>query len=131
MKIYLDIDGTLIKHEGFDTLPALYLKEFLEYVTNKHDVYWLTTHCNGDASTVLDYMSKYVDSNILELLSKIKPTSWQTVKSEAINMKEDFLWFDDVLSYTDEKTLIAHGKQKAFVQVDLKTNPSILATFIK
>lgn len=44
MNIYLDIDGVLITKNG---QPAEYVEEFLEHIINKHNVFWLTTHCRG------------------------------------------------------------------------------------
>jgi len=96
-----------------------------------HDVYWLTTHCNGDATVPVGYMSKYVPQDIVVLLMKIKPTKWEVLKTDAIEMSEDFLWFDDVLSWGDEKALNVKGKLNSYVKVDLDENPDILAEFIE
>jgi len=51
MKIYLDINGTII-HRKLEkgkavVKPASYLKEFLDNALKRHDVYWLSTICNG------------------------------------------------------------------------------------
>ena len=48
MNIYLDIDGVIMAN---DREPARHVTEFLEFVVNKYPVYWLTTHCKGDAGT--------------------------------------------------------------------------------
>ena len=130
MKIYLDIDDTLINTSRFERRPANHLKEFLTYMLNNHDVYWLTTHCDGDATTAAFYMNKFVDSDITDLIMRIKPTRWKVSKTEAINMDEDFLWFDDTLSDLEEKALVAKGKLGSHIKVDLDENPNILLEFI-
>lgn len=131
MKIYLDIDDTLLNTDIHDTRPANHLKPFLEYMVSNHDVYWLTTHCNGDATVPVSYMSRFVDHSLVALLMKIKPTKWSMIKTDAINMDEDFLWFDDVLSWGDEKALESKGKLSSYVKVDLDENPDILSEFIE
>ena len=130
MKIYLDIDDTLINTDMYAMRPANHLKEFLSYMVKNHDVYWLTTHCNGDATTAVYYMNKFVSPEITDLIMRIKPTRWKVCKTEAINMDEDFLWFDDVLSFDEEKQLREKGKLESFVRVNLDLEPDILKEFI-
>lgn len=131
MKIYLDIDDTLLNTDLNNTRPANHLKPFLEYMIKNHDVYWLTTHCNGDATVPVAYLSRFVGPDITSLIVKIRPTRWNIIKSEAINMDEDFLWFDDVLSWGDEKALESKGKLNSHVKVNLDDNPDILLDFIE
>lgn len=139
MKIYLDIDETLINNNIYEMngqyifpkpKPANHLKEFLEHMLKNYDVYWLTTHCNGDASTAVSYMAKSVPDEIVGLIKKIKPTKWNLVKSEAIDMNEDFLWFDDAPTWEDTENLKKHNKLESLVRVNLDENPDILSEFI-
>jgi hypothetical protein len=131
MKIYLDIDDTLLHTDIYNRRAANHLKPFLEYMTKNHDVYWLTTHCNGDPSVPVAYLNRFVSPDITPLLLKIKPTKWEVLKSEAINMDEDFLWLDDTLSDGDEKALEAKKKLNCFAKIDLDENPNVLNEFIE
>lgn len=131
MKIYLDIDDTLLNTDIHNTRPANHLKPFLEYMLGNHDVYWLTTHCNGDPTVPVEYLSRFVSPEITALLMRIKPTSWEMRKIDAINLDEDFLWFDDVLMDSEEKLLRSKGKLSSHVMVDLDANPDILSEFIE
>ena len=130
MKIYLDIDDTLINADMYEVKPANHLKEFLSYMLKNHDVYWLSTHCDGNAETAVSYLSQFVDADITSLIKKIKPTKWKYFKAEAINMGEDFLWFDDVLSFNDEELLKSKNKLGSYVKVNLDEDPDILLEFI-
>jgi hypothetical protein len=130
MKIYLDIDDTLINTDIHNIHPANHLKEFLEFMLKNHDVYWLTTHCDGDAETAISYMAKSVPVEVVELTKKIKPTKWNLTKSEAINMDEDFLWFDDAPTAEDIKELRKHNKLDSLIKVNLDENPDILKEFL-
>ena len=130
MKIYLDIDDTLINTDMYNMRPANHLKEFLEYMLENHDVYWLTTHCNGDATIPTTYIGRFVP-DLVPLVMKIKPTSWSILKTEAINMDEDFLWFDDTLSWGEEKALKENNKLSSHVKVNLDSNPDFLLDSLK
>lgn len=140
MKIYLDIDDTLLHTDISNIRPANFLKQFLEYMLKNHDVYWLTTHCNGDATIAVSYLSKFVTPEITSLIMRIKPTRWRGVKepdtdrllkTDGIDMDEDFLWFDDVLSDGEEKALREKNKLASYVKVDLDKDPDFLEKFIK
>ena len=102
MKIYLDIDDTLINTDMYNMRPANHLKEFLEFVYQ------------------LDLM-----------IVEIKPTSWNVLKTDAINMNEDFLWFDDTLSWGEENALKDNSKLNSHVKVNLDDKPNFLLDFIE
>jgi hypothetical protein len=72
-KLYLDVDGVVLTKRGE---PALHLVDFLRFVTKHFDCYWLTSHCQGDASRVIDDLTGIVPDEALPYLVTIKPTSW-------------------------------------------------------
>ena len=127
--VYLDIDGVLLAN---DLTPANYAKEFLTTVLQKypHTTYWLTTHCNGDASVPVQHIGHLFDDETVELMKKIKPTSWQTAKTRAIDFGKPFLWFDDDLFYEEKETLKKHGVLDNWIEVDLAKDPDQLAKFV-
>lgn len=120
MKLYVAIDGVLIRAknpnapEGIDT--------FLEYVSSNFDCYWLTTHCKGDASMCIQYLKQYFPNNSLVSLSKIKLTSLHTLKTEAINMEDNFYWLDDYPMMAEKKELEKHGKLESLIQINLNNH---------
>jgi hypothetical protein len=130
MNIYLDIDGVLIANEHH---AAKYSAEFIKYVLQNYPdtTYWLTTHCNGDASVPVKHIKHLFDRSIVELLMKIKPTAWDLAKTRAINFNEPFLWFDDDLFYEEKQTLLKHGCYDNWINVDLNKDPNQLARFIE
>lgn len=130
MKIYLDIDDTLIHTNLFNRRPANYVREFLTHVVNNHDTYWLTTHCQGDATVPVTYLSKFIDEDLVPLIIRIKPTRWKVRKIDAINLDEDFLWFDDVLMDSEEKLLVSKDRLSNHVMVDLDKNPDFLKDYL-
>lgn len=131
MKIYLDIDDTLIHTDLFNMRPANYVREFLTNIVNKHDPYWLTTHCDGDASRPVFYLAKIFPEELIPIIMKIKPTTWNVNKIEAINLDEEFMWFDDILEDTEEKLLISKGKRDSHIMVNLDDNPDFLKDYLK
>ncbi len=127
--IYLDIDGVLLAN---DLTPANYSKEFLATVLERYPytTYWLTTHCDGDASVPIQHIGHLFDNETVELMKKIKPTSWQTAKTRAIDFSKPFLWFDDDLFYEEKEVLTKHGALDNWIEVDLAKDPDQLAQFV-
>jgi len=131
MNIYLDIDGVLLANEKH---PALGAKEFIKYVlTNYPDTtYWLTTHCQGDASRPIRDVGHLFDNETVELMKKIKPTIWldSSAKTDAIDFSQPFLWFDDDLFAKEREALLSHGVLENWIEVDLMKDPNTLNKFL-
>ncbi|NCA93629.1 MAG: hypothetical protein EOM84_00460 [Sphingobacteriia bacterium] len=105
MNIYLDIDGVLLKKDG--TL-ANHFEEFLEFFVSNHSVFWLTTHCRGGENNAVRHISQYneISERCLELLQKIKPANWETLKTEGIDFSQPFAWIDDYAMDVEKKVLL-------------------------
>lgn len=129
MNIYLDIDGVLVANEMH---AANFANEFLRKVLGEYpdSTYWLTTHCDGDASVPLRHIGHLFEPDVQELMKKIKPTSWQTAKTRAIDFTKPFLWFDDDLFFEEKQTLQDKGALENWIGVDLTTDPDQLQKFI-
>jgi hypothetical protein len=127
--IYLDIDGVLLAN---DLNPANYANEFLRQVLKvfPESTYWLTTHCNGDASVPIKHIGHLFESDVTKLMEKIKPTSWETAKTRAIDFSTPFLWFDDDLFFEEKEELNKHGLLDNWIEMDLAKNPNQLANFL-
>lgn len=128
--IYLDIDGVLLAN---DLHPALHAAEFIKFVLNKYPdtTYWLTTHCQGDASVPIQHIGHLFDEETVELMKQIKPTSWQTAKTRGIDFSKPFLWFDDDLFIEEKQALIENGVLENWIEVDLAKNPEQLKVFME
>jgi len=93
-KLYLDIDGVLLTARHTQAAPGV--AAFVEFVTQHFACYWLTTHCKGDSAPALRYLSRFLAPDTLELLRQaVQPTTWDTLKIEAIDVASDFYWLDD------------------------------------
>jgi len=119
MNIYLDIDGVILAN---DRQPANYAKEFIKYFIDNHTVYWLTTHCKGDADYTVNHIQQYFDPETITLLKKIKPTNWSYSKTEAIDFSKPFIWFDDQVFEFEKEQLRKHNALKSWIKVDLREN---------
>lgn len=129
MNIYLDIDGVLLAN---DLNPANSAGDFLRYIlTNYPDsTYWLTTHCQGDANIPIQHIGHLFEPEVLELMKKIKPTTWDLAKTRAIDFNQPFLWFDDDLFHEEKQTLIKNDALDNWIQVDLSKDPNQLTKFL-
>lgn len=129
MNIYIDIDGVLLAN---NLTPAKHAAEFLKYVLTEYPqtTYWLTTHCQGDANVPMQHIGHLFNAETVELMKMIKPTTWETAKTRAIDFSTPFLWFDDDLFYEEEQTLNQHHVMDNWIEVDLAKDPDQLAKFI-
>jgi len=127
MNIYLDVDGVLLNHHG--TL-ANHADELLAaMVHSDHPVHWLTTRCrDGDSSAVVALLGRLVQRSTVELLTSIKPTSWETSKLEVIDLRSPFIWFDDQPLQFEIEELQECGLLDRWVKVDLLSEPEQLGT---
>lgn len=128
MNIYLDIDGVILAN---DKQPALHAKEFLSYFINRYPVYWLTTHCKGDADYTINHIHRYFDLETILLLKKIKPTNWSFSKTEAIDFSQPFIWFDDQVFEFEKEQLRKHTCLSSWINVDLRENPNHLKDILE
>jgi hypothetical protein len=122
---YLDVDGTIITKDHQETLE---LNGFLKYLFNTGRVYWLTTHCRyEDTSSVLSYIKPFLNSENYDLIKNIFPTTWNTLKTEAINFSQPFYWFDDYLLEVEKRILLEKRCFEKWIKIDLtKNNQNIM-----
>lgn len=93
--LYLDIDGVLLGKRAGRIALAKGADEFLEFVICNFDCYWLTTHCQGDAETAVARLAPFVSYTTKRLLSDIKPTRFNVLKTEALPGEKPFYWIED------------------------------------
>ncbi len=124
MKLYLDIDGVLLTNRNIQAADGVV--DFVSYITAHYDCYWLTTHCKGDAGTAIDYLSEYLPQETIEKLKSVKPTVWDTLKTEGIDFDSDFVWLDDYVMNAEKSVLKEHGKTDSLIMVDLGKEDALL-----
>ncbi len=131
-KIYIDIDGVLLDYKSGK--PAKHAEELIMFITSgRYDCYWLTTHCKGDTQTALDYLSGHFSEKVMNRLSSIKSTDWDTLKTEAINFESDFIWLDDYPFQAEISALDRVHKRTSLCTVNLEREDELLnvISFIK
>ena len=128
-KLYLDIDGVLLTAKHTQATPGV--DEFIDFITQHFDCYWLTTHCQGDRAPALRYLSRFLLPATLEKLRlAVQPTTWNTLKTEAIDLASDFYWLDDQPFQSEIAYLRVHGVADKLIIIDLN-RPSELAALTK
>lgn len=126
--VYLDIDGVLLAN---DLNPANHVHQFLEKVIeNANEVYWLTTHCKGDATTAYKRLQLVLEPETMALLTGVKATNWDSAKTDGINFTKPFLWFDDDLFYEERSVLEQMNSLDNWIEVDLAKDENNLLRFI-
>ena len=116
-KLYLDIDGVLLTKKN--TKASEYSSEFIKFIVENFECFWLTTHCKGDTTPTINYISKYFNERTIENLKSIKATTWVTLKTEAIDFFEDFVWIDDFPLNAEKIILNENSKLNKLIIVNL------------
>ena len=123
VKLYIDIDGVLLTTKN--QKAATDIEVFVAFITHEFDCYWLTTHCKGRVDTAITYLSQFLEEVTIEYLKKIKPTNWDSLKTDAVDFQSDFIWLDDAPFQSEIKVLEFYNCEKSLLLVDL-SNPTEL-----
>ena len=124
MILYLGIDGVLLDYNT-DTYANGAI-ELIDYITNEFDCYWLTTHCKGDITPAIEYLSNYFSAETIEKLKTIKPTYWEDLKTEGIDFDKNFIWLDDYPFQAELSVLEHFGVSDSIYKVDLRKENELL-----
>lgn len=125
MKIYLDIDGTMIHDDLSDMYcnAAVGLEEFI-IALRTYDTYWLTTHCTeGDPTKARQIMKGVLPESLHADIDRIKPTVWQDLKTNGIDFDSNFIWFDNDIFAGEWEKLKQCTDNQLVIEVDLRNNP--------
>lgn len=128
MNIYLDIDGTMIHEDRWDmTNPAAAgLEEFI-IALRPHTTYWLTTHCrDGNPARAREIMKRHLSESLHGDIDRIKPTVWDTLKTQGINWDEEFIWFDNDINDAEWERFTMADENQQVIEVNLRENPEQL-----
>ncbi|PJJ67550.1 hypothetical protein CLV73_1565 [Chryseobacterium geocarposphaerae] len=123
-KIYLDIDGVILTSK--QTQPAKNIEEFMHFIVENFDCYWLTTHCKGDINPTIKYLSNYFSKTTIYIFKNIKPTNWETLKTEGIDFSSDFIWLDDYPLYSEKLILEKNNCLENLIEVNLNNKDELL-----
>ena len=91
------------------------------------DCFWLTTHCREeDSKHITDLLNRYAGKAVMEMVKEIRPVSWRTLKTEAIDVESDFYWIDDAPLWSEILWLENDNVLKRWLMVDTSENPEEL-----
>ena len=74
----------------------------------------------------VEVLSPHLKPETVNLLDKVKPTSWGEHKTDGIDFNVPFIWLDDDLWPDEEKVLKANNAVDSFILIDLLKNPDQL-----
>lgn len=137
MRLYLDVDGTLLRRAGHARLrgelaPAEHLRQFLEWALARFTCVWLTSRDrDGDNRAVRAAFRQAIGpgdeaDRVDALLARIEPSSWRAYKAEAIDFAAPFLWLDDAPEEESLESLERHGSLECWVPVAVDQRPDDL-----
>ncbi len=123
-KIYLDIDGTLIHEDLTENYgkPAKGIEEFF-IALRPYDTFWLTTHCmDGDPVHAQKKLKAVLPEALYADIERIQPTAWTDLKTEGIDWRSDFIWFDDDIYAEEWKRFETAEPDQQVIQMNLREN---------
>ncbi len=125
MNIYLGIDGVL---RTGDSRAAPFADDFLQLVLSRwpDTTYWLSSHCWRGQNRAVDVLRPVLRPHTAQLIKRVRPTDWHEWKTDAINWREPFLWFDDELFPEERQVLRSYNMLASWIQIDLASDPNQL-----
>jgi len=125
IRLYLDIDGVLLTTKHTQAAPGV--EAFVDFITSQFECYWLTTHCKGNSATAIAYLTQFLPpAAVVKLQKTVQPTTWDTLKTEAIDMQADFYWLEDSPMQAELARLRASNVEHRLLLVDLKQPDELL-----
>jgi len=111
-KLYLDVDGVLLRRTGQKTSRGLtefqianHATAFLSFCTEHFDCWWLTVRSREGNITEVERAFRHAVRNpaaseqerddLKVLVSGIPMAAWGETKADAFSADEDFYWIDD------------------------------------
>ena len=116
-KIYFDIDGVL---RGTMS-PKTDIIALLRYCLDNYgdSLYWLTTHCKHGINHAPAALRNELPGELVdELALKVHPTDWVNLKTEAVDLDSDFVWFDDTLFESEKQVLASNYVLDSFFHMN-------------
>ena len=134
VKLFLDVDGVMLGLDDGRTRRAALARhacDFLEFALANCEVFWLTTHCRGSIAPVTRHLVQHAPQSererLLGLISRVRPTRFETFKTEALPKEEEpFLWVDDSPTGAELDWLRARGWLDRWLWVDTRDEPEDL-----
>jgi hypothetical protein len=133
MKIYLDVDGTLI-HEDLSERHGQAAAGLAEFIISLRpfDIYWLSTRCtDGNPTNPREAVKAVLPTSLHADIDRIKPTVWQDLKTNGIDFNSDFIWFDNEIYSGEWKKLKQCTDNQIVTEVDLRNNPQHLLEIVR
>jgi hypothetical protein len=124
MNVYLDVVGTMLHTNQYGQyVTALGLEELL-VALRPYSTFWLTTYCvDGNPIRAQEIMKSVLPASFHNDIMRIQPTIWSSLKTDAIDWTQPFLWLDDMIG-PRERARFAHAlPQQQFIEINLLKNP--------
>ena len=75
---------------------------------------------------VLKLLAQHFPEDVIEKLKKVKPTKWDTLKTEGIELRSDFYWLDDYAFESEKQVLKKNCRLENLILVDLNNKDELV-----
>jgi hypothetical protein len=142
-KLYLDVDGVLLRRTGRQTSRGLtefqvadHATAFLRFCITNFECYWLTARSREGSIVEVERAFRHAVRNpaaleqenddLKGLVSGIPVAAWGEMKVDAFSAEEDFYWLDDNPDHASKSWLDQHGLSGRLVMADTDRQPDDL-----
>jgi hypothetical protein len=136
-RLYLDVDGTLLRRGGHarlrgDLAPAPHLRRFLEWAIANFHCVWLTSRGrDGESANIRAAFRQAIGPGdefdaIDTLLARVGTARWDNYKAEAIDFDHPFLWLDDAPEEESLTMLHQRGVADHWIPIAIDGQPDDL-----
>lgn len=121
MNLYLDIDGVIL-HQSKASVHA---DDFLQLIAHNwpHSTYWISSYAKQGKVILHNLLQPYLKPKTMHMIETFQIASWRNLKTDAINFKQPFLWFDDTLYPEEEKILKHYSAEQCYRPIRLHSDP--------
>lgn len=121
-KAYLDVDGVILTRDKKlpDGAP-----EFISYLLENFDCFWLTTHCRHGENKVIPYLAPFYPKHLLSAIQGIQPNDWDTLKTEGIDLQSNFIWLEDAPFSAEKAVLEQNEKVQNLILIELNQSEAL------
>lgn len=107
MKIYLEIEGILLTKQHDRAVD--FADKFLQFILTHwpDSVYWLSEHCWRGKNDTIETLEPFLGRKTMSMIDLIQPTTWDELKTDGLDFKTPFLWYDTQI-FPEEKKILKH-----------------------
>jgi hypothetical protein len=137
LRVYLDMDGVILRSVGASVWNCGWeiadgALDFLTWAVERFDVAWLTARCrDGDMRHIERGIRHAIPAKTLPsewrvILDRTTAAAWSRLKTDAIDLADEFAWIDDAPQSEALLVLESRGLADRWIECNTDIRPDDL-----